>query len=139
MEEMSGASARRLEHHQPARRPRRWEADTVAGREAPVEDALGWLLEHLDRRPARAFVQSKLAALAAYDREHGTDLQHVLELALDHPNRGEAADAAYMHRNTFRRQLRKAVSVLDADLAHPEERLAVHLALKLRAVRPPMA
>ena len=98
-------------------------------------DPLGWLLARLDTRQAAAFVDRQLAPLAAYDHEHGTDLQRVVELALDHPNRNQAADAAYMHRNTFRRQLRTALGVLDADLDRPEERLALHLALKLRAGR----
>ncbi len=40
-----------------------------------------------------------------------------------------------MHRNTFRRQLATALRLLDADLEQPEERLALHLALKLRAAR----
>jgi DNA-binding PucR family transcriptional regulator len=96
-------------------------------------DALHWLLARLDARTASAFVEHELARLAEYDREHGTDLQHVLELALDHLDRSSAAHAAYMHRNTFRRQLRTALGLLGADLERPEERLALHLALKLRA------
>jgi hypothetical protein len=98
-------------------------------------DGLAWLLDGLDARHASTFVEHQLAALADYDHEHGTNLQRVVELALDHQNRNRAADAAFMHRNTFRRQLRKALSLLDADLDRPEERLALHLALKMRGVR----
>ena len=83
---------------------------------------------------AGTFAKRQLAGLAGYDREHGTDLQRVLELALDHGNRNVAAHAAFMHRNTFRRKLRKALDLVDADLDCPEERLALHLALKLRAL-----
>lgn len=91
------------------------------------------LLETLDARHAYSFIQGQLARLVAHDRENGTDLQHVLELALDHYNRNAAADAAFMHRNTFRRKLRTALDLVDADLDCPEDRLALHLALKLRA------
>jgi DNA-binding PucR family transcriptional regulator len=96
--------------------------------------SLACLLERLDVRDATAFVQEQLAGLAGYDREHGTSLLRVLELALDHPDRNAAARAAFMHRNTFRRQLRTALDLIGADLDCPEERLALHLALKMRAL-----
>jgi sugar diacid utilization regulator len=93
------------------------------------------LLETLDRGQAAAFVEVQLGGLRAYDHEHGTNLQRVLELALDHHNRNDAALAAFMHRNTFRRQLRKALELIDLDLDCPEERLALHLALKISSSR----
>jgi len=109
---------------------------------APAEDvvsarrcALVHLLEGVEPRQAGAFVEEQLETLAAYDQEHGTNLLRVLELALDHPDRNAAASAAFMHRNTFRRQLRTALEAMDADIDSPEERLALHLALKMRAVR----
>jgi sugar diacid utilization regulator len=95
--------------------------------------SLAWLLETLDPRQASAFVEGQLAGLRAYDREHGTNLQRVLELALDHENRTTAARAAFMHRNTFRHQLARALELIDVDLECPEERLALHVALKMRA------
>lgn len=97
------------------------------------------LLESLDQREAAAFVEEQLAALQAYDHEHGTGLQRVLELALDHHDRSTAASAAFMHRNTFRRQLARALDLVGADLADPWERLALHLALKLRSRAAPSA
>lgn len=97
---------------------------------------LAYVLEGIDMRGVAAFVHAQLDALEGYDREHGTDLIHVLELALDHHDRNAAARAAFMHRNTFRRQLRKAEDLIAADLGCPEERLALHLALKLRALGP---
>lgn len=96
--------------------------------------SLACLLERLDVRDATAFVQEQLASLADHDREHGTSFLLVLEMALDHHDRNAAALAAFMHRNTFRRQLRKALELIDADLDCPEERLALHLALKVRAL-----
>ena len=96
--------------------------------------SLASLLETLDLRQAAAFVEEQLAGIRAYDREHGTNLQRVLELALDHANRNTAAGAAFMHRNTFRRQLGTALELAGVDLADPEERLALHVALKLRGL-----
>jgi sugar diacid utilization regulator len=97
--------------------------------------SLAFLVESLDPRHASAFVEGQLASLWAYDHDHGTNLQRVLELALDHDNRNTAARAAFMHRNTFRRQLGKALELIDADLDCPEERLALHVALKMRRAR----
>ena len=98
------------------------------------DDAVARLMDHIDARWATGFIEQQLGALEAHDRRHGTTLERVLELALDHSDRGAAADAAFMHRNTFRRQLRKALELLGSDLDCPEERLAVHLALKMRAL-----
>jgi PucR family transcriptional regulator, purine catabolism regulatory protein len=97
--------------------------------------SLATLLETIDPRRASAFVEGQLATLRAYDREHGTNLQRVLELALDHENRTAAARAAFMHRNTFRHQLTRALELIDVDLSCPEERLALHVALKMRDAR----
>jgi len=118
-----------------ARLWRAGEASAGAGRDRVTwarHDALARLLDTIDARSAARFVDVQLAALTAYDREHGTCLQRVLELALDHEDRNGAATAAFMHRNTFRRQLRQALALVDCDLACPQERLALHLALKLR-------
>lgn len=90
------------------------------------------LSEGLDRRRAQAFVRGRLGRLPHHDQDHGTDLAHVLELALDFPRRDDAARASYMHRNTFRRRLTQALELIDADLNDPDDRLALHVALKLR-------
>ena len=96
--------------------------------------SLASLLETIEPRQVLAFVEGQLAPLRTYDHEHGTNLQRVLELALDHENRNTAARAAFMHRNTFRRQLAKGLELIDVDLSCPEERLALHVALKMRAL-----
>lgn len=109
------------------------------GREVVVwarHEALLRLVDHLDAHSAAQFVDDQVGRLATYDRQHGTSLERVLELALDHEDRNAAARAAFMHRNTFRRQLRKALELLDVDLECPEERLAVHLALKMLGREP---
>jgi purine catabolism regulator len=98
----------------------------------PRHGALDALLDRVDLDAAAVFADDQLGVLEAHDRRHGTDLLHVLELALASGHRSEAASAAYMHRNTFRRQLRLALGLLEADLDDPEERLALHLAVELR-------
>jgi hypothetical protein len=90
------------------------------------------LLEGLERRRAVEFVRTHAGALLAYDREHGTSLADTLEMVLDFPHRDDAARASYMHRNTLRRRLHHALELVDADLDDPSERLALHIALKLR-------
>jgi sugar diacid utilization regulator len=96
--------------------------------------ALHRLLETVDRRRAVEFVSGEIGRLVAYDRKHGARLADTLEIALDIPNRDEAARAAYMHRNTFRRHLHLAMELVGSDLGPPDKRLAVHVALKLRGV-----
>ena len=88
--------------------------------------------EGLDRAPAREFVRGQIGTAIAYDKAHGTDLVETLEVALDHPNRDEAAGIAHMHRNTFRRHLNQALELVGVDLHDPDERLALHVALRLR-------
>jgi len=109
-------------------------ANSIDGVSWARDDAVARLMEHIDAHWATGFVEQQLGAIEAHDRRHGTTLERVLELALDHADRGAAADAAFMHRNTFRRQYRKALELLGSDLDCPEERLAVHLALKMRAL-----
>jgi allantoinase len=95
--------------------------------------SLSRFLDGIDAGHGLAFVQEQLAVLVEHDRAHRTDLLGVVELALDHPKHNTAAEAAYMHRNTFRRQLAKALSLLQVCLDDPEQRLALHLALKMRS------
>jgi PucR C-terminal helix-turn-helix domain len=87
--------------------------------------------ETLDPDGARAFVMQRAGRLLAHDRQHGTDLARTLELALDHPHRDEAALVGSMHRNTLRRKVRRAVELVDADPDDPNDRLALHVALRL--------
>jgi hypothetical protein len=81
---------------------------------------------------AARFVEEQVGTLIEWDRRNRTDLACVLEAALDYPRHEEAARKCFMHRNTFRRSLRRATGVLGHRLDSPDSRLAVHLALKLR-------
>ncbi|GEL18081.1 PucR family transcriptional regulator [Pseudonocardia asaccharolytica] len=117
------------------RRMRRYLPHTAG--DAPVRPARSFALaclltDGLERRRAEDFVRLCLRRLLRHDRDHGTDLARVLELALDFPRRDDAAHAGYMHRNTFRRHLAQALELVDTDLEDPEDRLTVHVALKLR-------
>lgn len=93
--------------------------------------ALDRLLENVDPARAQSFVNQCVGALLAYDERHGTSLASTLELALENPRRDEAARAAFMHRNTFRRRLQQALELVDGDLDDTDQRLALHVALKL--------
>jgi DNA-binding PucR family transcriptional regulator len=93
-------------------------------------DRLLW--DHVAAADARGFVDERLGALIAWDREHRSDLLRVLEAALDFPRHDRAASRCYMHRNTFRNRLKQATDLLGDDLDDPDVRLAVHVALKLR-------
>lgn len=120
------------------RRLRRYDLRTdTDNRVMQVRDfALARLLDHVSQPNARAFVDQCVGRLTEHDKRHGSSLAHTLELALQHPRRDDAARAAFMHRNTFRRRLQRALELIDADLDDPEQRLALHVALKLQRQLP---
>jgi sugar diacid utilization regulator len=90
------------------------------------------LLEIVEPGVAARFVEEQLGALLHSGPQHPMDLVDVLEASLDFPRHEEAARHCFMHRNTFRHRLRLAYEALGRCLDHPDERLAVHVALKLR-------
>jgi sugar diacid utilization regulator len=96
--------------------------------------ALLRMLDEVDHKRAAEFVLSRIGPLLAYDQAHNAALAEALEVSLDWPNREAAARHAYMHRNTFRRRLKRAYELIGSRLIDPEERLAVHVALKLTRV-----
>ncbi|MFE0674484.1 PucR family transcriptional regulator [Streptomyces sp. NPDC058867] len=91
-----------------------------------VRDAL----ELIDREPRLRF--PAVAALAARDREQGTDLARSLLLYLD--GFGDVAAVARrlsVHPNTLRYRVRRAAALTGLDLDDPEHRLAATLQLRL--------
>jgi sugar diacid utilization regulator len=103
----------------------------------PVVSSRAYALEHLfwdnlDTVAARRFVDAQLGRLTTWDCERRTDLLSVVEAALDFPRHDRAASKCFMHRNTFRHRLQQACEVLGTTLDDPDERLGVHVALKLR-------
>ncbi|MFP5361572.1 MAG: PucR family transcriptional regulator [Thermoleophilia bacterium] len=93
--------------------------------------ALDELLEHVGAAHARSFVRQSLGPLIDHDAQAGDELARTLELALEHPRREDAARAGFMHRNTFRRRLQQALDLIGGDLDDPDQRLTLHLALRM--------
>jgi hypothetical protein len=88
------------------------------------------LLAAIDQASALTFVEEQIGVVLVYDDEHGSDLADQLERALD-----ELASQP-LDRPTTARPLppdvMHALELLNADLDRPSDRLALHLALKLR-------
>jgi sugar diacid utilization regulator len=110
--------------------PRASNGDPVVSARAYALERLFW--NNLDAVAARRFIDAQLEPLTTWDRERRTDLLSVLEAALDFPRHDQAASRCFMHRNTFRHRLQQAGEVLGTTLEDPDERLGVHVALKLR-------
>ncbi|WP_253943859.1 PucR family transcriptional regulator [Nocardioides marmotae] len=91
------------------------------------------LLELRDRVLARGeSVAGPLARLAAYDHEHDGRLVATLQAWLDaFGDVNRAAEALYVHPNTFRYRLRRVREVGGLDLLDPAQRFAVQLQLRL--------
>jgi DNA-binding PucR family transcriptional regulator len=90
------------------------------------------LLEIAVDRPALA--HGKVEALAAHDREHGTDYCETLRVYLD--RWGDVTSAARrlgVHANTMRYRVRRLVEVSGIDLDDPDERFVTELQLRVAA------
>ncbi|AKG44225.1 pucR C-terminal helix-turn-helix domain protein [Streptomyces xiamenensis] len=121
----------KLRGHRALRLLARTQATTV-GTHTRLAPALlvGDTLELLERTPRLRF--PAVAALAARDRDQGTDLARSLMLYLD--GFGDVTAVAgqlNVHPNTLRYRVRKAVALTGLDLADPEHRLAATLQLRL--------
>ena len=73
-----------------------------------------------------------LARLIAYDRRHQSALVETLEAWLDaFGDVTAAAEALYVHPNTFRYRLRRVAEVGELNLADPEQRFVAMLQLRV--------
>ena len=91
------------------------------------------LLSMADPGALRAFTDSMLAPLEAYDREQGGELVGSLQAFLQHNARWETAAAElYVHRHTLRYRMRKAEELTGRDLASSLDRMEFWLALRAR-------
>ena len=73
-----------------------------------------------------------LARLIDYDRKHHSNLVETLQAWLDaFGNVTAAADALFLHPNTFRYRLRRVAEVGELNLADPEERFVAMLQLRM--------
>ena len=91
------------------------------------------LLSMADPDALRAFADSLLSRLDAYDHDHGGELQASLRAFLQHNARWETAAAElYVHRHTLRYRMRKVEELTGRDLASSFDRMEFWLALRAR-------
>lgn len=91
------------------------------------------LLSMADPGALRAFADSLLAPLDAYDREQNGELIGSLQAFLHHNARWETAAAQlYVHRHTLRYRMRKVEELTRRDLASSFDRMEFWLALRAR-------
>jgi purine catabolism regulator len=91
------------------------------------------LLSMADPDALRAFADSMLGPLDAYDREHNGELISSLQAFLQNNARWETAAAQlYVHRHTLRYRMRKAEELTRRDLASSFDRMEFWLALRAR-------
>ncbi len=91
------------------------------------------LLSMTDPDALRAFADSLLERIDAYDLEHGGELQASLRAFLQHNARWETAAAdLYVHRHTLRYRMRKVEELTGRDLSSSFDRMEFWLALRAR-------
>ncbi len=91
------------------------------------------LLSMADPGALRAFVDSVLAPLNAYDRDQHGELLVSLQAFLQHNARWETAAAElFVHRHTLRYRMRKVEELTGRDLKSSFDRMELWLALRAR-------
>jgi DNA-binding PucR family transcriptional regulator len=91
------------------------------------------LLSMAEPDALRAFADSMLAPIDAYDREHAGELQASLRAFLQHNARWETAAAElFVHRHTLRYRMRKVEELTGRDLSSSFDRMEFWLALRAR-------
>jgi hypothetical protein len=100
-----------------------------------VSAPLVQLFEALDRQATVDFVRGQIGALLDFDGMHSTDLAGELERTLDaHHQRAlePGVHASHLSLGAYRSaHVARALELIESDLEDPNERVAVHLALKL--------
>ena len=98
-------------------------------------DSLGifQLLLQLEDQPAlQKFCDQIVGPLVKYDQGHRSSLMETLSAYFDHHgNVSQTADALYIHRNTLLYRLDRIQELTGQGLDQADNRLALHLALKL--------
>ncbi|MGQ9823422.1 MAG: GAF domain-containing protein [Desulfotomaculales bacterium] len=85
-----------------------------------------------EKNHLKAFAEEVLGPLIQYDREKGGNLLKTLRVYLEHNcNCRHAADALFVHLNTFKYRLKRIAEIGGINLNDAEQRLNVHLALKI--------
>lgn len=81
------------------------------------------------------YLDSWLGELVRHDSDHHSELVHTLTVYLDSGgNYDRTADALMVHRSTLRYRLGRIREVTGRDLADPDSRLNLHIAVRARAV-----
>lgn len=96
------------------------------------------LLSKLDDISAvHEFSNQVIGPLVSYDLEHRSSLvQTMQEYFEHHGNVSQTAEALFIHRNTLLYRLERIQELTGHDLNQSDQRLALHLALKLWQLRP---
>jgi DNA-binding PucR family transcriptional regulator len=80
------------------------------------------------------FVNEWLGALVEHDRDHRSELVRTLGMYLDAGgNYDRTADALIIHRSTLRYRLGRIRELSGRDIADPDSRLNLHIAIRIRA------
>ena len=80
------------------------------------------------------FLDEWLGTLVEHDRDHHSELVHTLTLYLDSGgNYDRTADALTIHRSTLRYRLGRIRELSGRNLADPDSRLNLHIAVRARA------
>ncbi|HIC90374.1 MAG TPA: PucR family transcriptional regulator [Anaerolineae bacterium] len=83
----------------------------------------------------RSFHQEILGPLLAYDARQGSELVRTLEIWLQHHgNLSQAAATLHLHRNTMAYRLERIKAITGLDLQNADDRLLLHIALKIDAI-----
>jgi len=95
------------------------------------------LFHMLDNHEVLEFQREVLGPLIEYDRKHGGELLQTLEAFFAcNGNHVRTAQMLHLHRNTLLYRLDKIQGLLGADLADPETRLSIQMALKISQMSP---
>jgi DNA-binding PucR family transcriptional regulator len=96
---------------------------------------LASLMDLTNREGVERFVDAQIGELISYDQRRGADLLPTLDVYLDHSSVTlRAAKTLKLHPHSLRYRLKRICEIQGLDLDDPMTRLAVHLALKLRAL-----
>jgi purine catabolism regulator len=98
---------------------------------SPDINRLFWALR--DQPALRTFVQQSLEAIIHHDRDHRSQLLVTIEAYCVHGGRvAETARSLHLQRQSLYKRLVRIEELLGADLADPDTRLGLHLALLAR-------
>jgi len=95
------------------------------------------LLAEIEDVPAASrFCEKIIGPLVRYDEHHHSSLVQTIEAFFNYRgNISQTSERLFVHRNTLLYRLERIQEVTGQDLDNPDERLALHLALKFWQLR----